>query len=396
MANTYNLASKWEAEILEAMAEGTFAAKYITNNVNWLNAKTFHFTTMQTGGYGNHTENTWNTSVITQADVTYTVAHDRDVEFQVDIARVDETNSTASAANVTKVFIQEHANPELDAIFFGNVSAAAIAASLYIDETPAVGTIYTLMKASLAKVRRYRKDLEVFISSEQMDLLERSSELTRKIEFTQVAQGGVALETRITAIDGIAIIEVYDVERFYTKPSYSANTNAGEAGFDGDVAESSPINYVITDKARCSIVPKINSVYFFAPGAHTKGDGYLYQNRSLSDAFVFPDGHRGVKSIYLSFDMRVLTVTSVEGTASGDTLLTLDTVIGNTSDYSYVYSTHATVAPTFSFGDDLSGWTDWTYGDDITATTGHKITVAVVDSSDEAVSGGNTTVVSKA
>ena len=28
---------------------------------------------------------------------------------------------------------------------------------------------------------------------------------------------------------------------------------------------------------------KISSIYFFAPGAHTQGDGYLYQNRNLSD-----------------------------------------------------------------------------------------------------------------
>ncbi|RLI44841.1 phage capsid protein [Candidatus Bathyarchaeota archaeon] len=396
MANTYNKAELWEPQILEAMAEGTFAAKYITSNVKWLNADTFNFTTMATGGYGNHTANTWNTSVITQANVAYQLDHDRDVEFQVDKRFVDETNSSASAANVTKTFIAEHANPELDAIFFGKVSEVAIANSLSIDETPAVGTIYSLLKASLAKVRRYRKEQEVFISSEDMDLLERSSELTRKIEFTQVAQGGLALETRITAIDGTPIIEVTDPERFYTTPSYSDDTNAGEVGFDGDVAESSPINYIITDKARCSIVPKINSIYFFAPGTHTKGDGWLYQNRSLSDAFVFPDGHRGIKSIYLSFDMRELTVTSVAGTSTGDTLITLDTLIGNTDDYSYVYKTHATVAPTFDFGSDLSTWTAWTYGDDITATTGHKITVAVVDEDDLAVSGGNGTVTSKA
>ena len=50
-------------------------------------------------------------------------------------------------------------------------------------------------------------------------------------------------------------------------------------------------------------VPKISSIYFFAPGSHTEGDGWLYQNRSLSDTFVFPNGKDGkIDSIYADVD----------------------------------------------------------------------------------------------
>ena len=50
-------------------------------------------------------------------------------------------------------------------------------------------------------------------------------------------------------------------------------------------------------------MPKISSIYYFDPGAHTKGDGYLYQNRSLSDVFVFPNGRDGnIDSIYVDVD----------------------------------------------------------------------------------------------
>ena len=40
-------------------------------------------------------------------------------------------------------------------------------------------------------------------------------------------------------------------------------------------------------------VPKISSIYYFNAGQHTEGDGDLYQNRSLMDTFVFPNGKDG-------------------------------------------------------------------------------------------------------
>lgn len=98
-------------------------------------------------------------------------------------------------------------------------------------------------------------------------------------------------------------------------------------------------------------------------------------------------------SVFGKFD--TLTVESEAGTAVGDTKLT---VAGHTLDSgeSYVYKTHATVAPTVKLGDDLTGWTAWDGDDDITATTGHKITVAVKGADGKAVAAGSTEVTSKA
>ena len=98
-------------------------------------------------------------------------------------------------------------------------------------------------------------------------------------------------------------------------------------------------------------------------------------------------------SIFGKFD--ALTVGSAAGTAVGDTKLT---VTGHTlgTGESYVYKTHATAAPTVKLGGDLTGWTSWNGTDDITATTGHKITVAVKGADGTAVAAGSTDVTSKA
>ena len=63
------------------------------------------------------------------------------------------------------------------------------------------------------------------------------------------------------------------------------------------------INVLVACLETCKTVPKISSIYFFEPGAHTKGDGYLYQNRSLSDTFVLPNGLDGkIDSIFVDVD----------------------------------------------------------------------------------------------
>jgi len=94
-------------------------------------------------------------------------------------------------------------------------------------------------------------------------------------------------------------------------------------------------------------------------------------------------------------EFHALSVSSGEGTASGDTKLT---VTGYTpeSGESYVYKTNATAAPTVKLGDDLTGWTAWDGDDDITATNGHKITVAIKGTDGTAIAAGSATVTAKA
>lgn len=87
-----------------------------------------------------------------------------------------------------------------------------------------------------------------------------------------------------------------------------------------------------------------------------------------------------------------LTVTSVAGSSSGKTKITVSGHTLGTGE-GYVYKV-ASTAQEIAYGDDLTSWTDWNGSADITATNGQKITVAVVDSNDKAVAVGSATVVS--
>lgn len=347
-----NYAETYSDELLQILIQGTLTSPFVTENVRWLDAKTFHFTQMSTTGYKNHSRfGGWNKGKFNQKDIPYTVTHDRDISFLVDKADVDETNKTASIQNISQTFEQTWVVPETDALFFSKVAQAAQGTELYHSETASSGytkaKVFGMLKDILAKgkLRRYKANgsLVMYVRSEIMDALEQSTEFTRKIEMTQIAEGGIGIETRVTEVDGVPIMEVVDDERFYDRfdwepeeggfapakatyaktedteivkgkeyyttsdnVSYSKESSPSKANLS-NYYEKTPgshkINVLVACGETCKTVPKISSIYFFDPGAHTEGDGYLYQNRSLSDTFVFPNGRDGkIDSIFVDVD----------------------------------------------------------------------------------------------
>lgn len=314
-----NYAQQWSPELLEILMQGTLTSPFVTSNVRWLDAKTFHFTQMSTSGYKNHNrKGGWNTGTYDQKDLPYTLTHDRDVEFLVDKADVDETNATASIQNISRIFEQTWVVPETDALFFSKVAQAAQETEDYHGSTAASeytkAKVFGMLKDILAKgkLRRYKANgsLIMYVTSQIMDALEQSTAFTRKIEMTQIAEGGLGIETRVTEIDGVPIMEVIDDERFYDAFDWEPEGGGfaplkkveAASGVEA-VTGAHKINVLVACGQTCKTVPKINSIYYFEPGGHTKGDGYLYQNRSFSDVFVFPNGRDGkIDSIYVDVD----------------------------------------------------------------------------------------------
>lgn len=307
-----NYAEKWQQELINILIQGTLTSPFITTNVRWLDAKTFHFTQMSTGGYQEHSrQGGWNSGIYNQTDVPFTVTHDRDIEFLVDKADVDETNQTASIQNITEVFTRTQQVPETDAYFFSKIAALAKDANLSTSTALSdytVENVYTKIKSAIGhgKLRRYRQSggLICYVRTELMDLLERSKEFQSTVNLSQVASGGRSIETRVTSIDGISILEVIDLERFCDVFDFTD-------GFQPS-ASSHYLNILVATPMTAMTVPKIASIYSFAPGEHTKGDGWLYQNRAYWDTFVMPNGRDGkVDSIFVDVD--TATVSTEDG-----------------------------------------------------------------------------------
>ena len=311
MPNIVNYAEQWQPDLLEIMNQNALCSPFITTNVRWLDAKTFHFTSMSTSGFKSHSrDGGWNRGTFKQTDHPYTVEHDRDIEFLVDRADVDESAATASIQNIARTFTETQSAPEKDALFFSKVAATAKKLNGYHSQTAAadwtVANVFSKLKAILAsgKLRRYKgKGLIMYVEGFIMDLLERSTEFTRNISVTQVNDGGTGLETRVTDIDGVPVMEVIDDETFYD----AFNFEGADGGFV-PASGAHKINVLVATPMTTKVVPKISSIYHFAPGAHTQGDGYLYQERELSDVFTFPNGKDGkIDSVFVDTDTAAVT-----------------------------------------------------------------------------------------
>lgn len=302
MPNVINYAEQWSDELLQIIDDGAYSSPFLTPNerVKWLGAKTFHFTKMDVSGFKPHSrDGGYNRGSIVQEDKEFTLEHDRDVEFFVDVADVDESKQTANLQNVSRVFTQKHSAPETDARFFERVAKAAIADGYYETMTGFTkdNTYSRLVKMFQRKeLKKYRAmgGLIAYVSGKIMDNLESSTEVQKTLDIkTMSINEKQGIETRIAFINGVTIIEVVDDTRFYTSFDYA----------DGFVANGSKINVCIAHPSMVKTVVKFNNIKLFANGTHTEGDGDLYQRRDLWDTFVFPNGLDGkCDAVYVNIE----------------------------------------------------------------------------------------------
>ena len=280
-----NYVTKREKQFDQKLMQGALTNILETPKVHWLGAKSFEIPTVSVSGYKAHTRSKgYNAGTVSNDKKVYTLGFDRDIEFFVDKADVDETNEELSAANVTGTFITEHATPELDAYRFSKLATTAITATKFKSEDDySEANVYSRLKSAILPIRKYgAANIVIYVSSEIMDFLERSKDFTRSIATTS-PQG---IDTRVTSLDGVQIIEVWDDTRFKTQFEFTEGFVKASGGKD--------INFLIVAKPAVIAKAKFNSIYLFAPGQHTEGDGYLYQNRMYHDLFVLENKKDGV------------------------------------------------------------------------------------------------------
>jgi hypothetical protein len=286
MPNAINYATKYQNELDQVLVQQALSAELETPQVNWLNAKSFQVPSVSVTGYKPHSRNGgFNRGDVDVTHEVYTLGFDRDIEFFVDQADVDESAQAASAANITRTFTTEHSAPEMDAYRFSKLATKAVAESNTAEAALTKSTVYGALKAAILPLRKYGPaNIVVYVSSEVMDLLEQADNFTRQI--TVQGGGPGVLESRITAIDGVRLVEVWDAARFHTAFDFTE-------GFVPAIGAKA-INFLIVAKPAIIAKAKIASIYLFQPGQHTEGDGYLYQNRLYHDLFVMKNKADGV------------------------------------------------------------------------------------------------------
>lgn len=130
-------------------------------------------------------------------------------------------------------------------------------------------------------------------------------------------------------------------------------------------------------------------------GFHVEGNYHTAVSESFAimGMTLFAEYKDAIAVIDVDFTptLGTLTVSSAAGTESGTTKLTV-TPGKESSGNVYKYKTDPTTAPTVAYGQNVRTWTSWDGTSDITATTGHKITVVEADGTYKAQNAGNATV----
>lgn len=275
----FNYVEKDGAMLDQKITEGLMTTAIGNADVNLVaGGKSFTLRTISTSGLKAHTRGKgYNEGIIEDSKKVYTMGQDRDIEFFIDQQDVDETNQELAMGNISNVFITEHVQPELDAYRFAKMAQGAQATGQVDTAKLTKSNVYGAIKDAIMPLRKYGpQNIVGFLSSDAMNKLEQSTEFTRTITNQNVA--GTALNSRIASIDGIQLIEVWDGARFMSNYDFSDGFKA--------TGDAQNINFMFVSKPSIIQVVKENAVYLFAPGEHTEGDGYLYQNRLYHDLFI--------------------------------------------------------------------------------------------------------------
>ncbi|EKF9056292.1 hypothetical protein O1B96_001906 [Listeria monocytogenes] len=281
-----NYVDKYGKELDQKLVFGTYTNELETSNLLWLDAKTFKIQTITTTGLKPHTRNKgYNEGSASNENTAYTITFDRDVEFFVDVMDVDETGQALTAANVTKEFNSRHSAPEVDAYRFSKLATEAKKNGYSTAETITEENVFRTLKAAIRKVKKYgTQNLVMYVSVDVMAALELSKDFTRTISNQNI--GPSSLETRVTGIDGVKLVEIEAEDRFYDTFDFT----------DGykPAASAKKLNYLLINKDSVIGGTKHASIYLHAPGSVGQGDGWLYQYRVYHDIFVKEQQKDGV------------------------------------------------------------------------------------------------------
>lgn len=322
-----------------------------------------------------------------------TMKMDREWSTLVDPLDINETSEVVTIANITRTFNEFQKVPEMDtyaasalagfADVFGGVDATSLSAANILDT-------WDNYLAYMTDQRVNRDRLYVHVIPAVYKLLKQAAGLTRFIEVTNGIQ---AVDRNVAKLDGVTIIE--------TPSDMMMDSYDFTDGWVPAVG-AAQVNMLFVDPLAIVAPVVYDTAMLTAPSAATKGK-YVYYERYYYDVFNLMNRQAGFFANKSLPTLGAVVVTSVAGTESGDTAITISGAQINQNGVPYfgldAYYSVNNAAVSLTYGSALPGGATWTKDipAEITATSGDYITVALVNrQSGKVVAGGNAVIVAKA
>ncbi|KAE9633723.1 hypothetical protein GND95_08695 [Defluviitalea raffinosedens] len=219
---------------------------------------------------------------------TYKLTQDRGRTFLLDAMDVDESNFVASAGNVMGEFQRTKVIPEVDSYRYSKIAALASAAgNVTAGYTPSESDIYNKIKEDIAAIQDKVGDGEQLVITMAIPvatILDNSSQISKKLDVTDFAQGNVNL--KVKSIDGIPIIKVPSARM---KSKYVINDGVTAGQEEGGIVPDTTavdINWIITVR-RCPIaISKTDKIRIFTPDVNQKADAWKLDYRKYHDLWI--------------------------------------------------------------------------------------------------------------
>lgn len=285
-----NYVEQFRTQLEQKYARELTSSDLTSNGVAFIGTKTVKIPRLTLGGYKEHSRSGgWNRQDLSNDFEIKTLEHDRDVEFYVDSMDVDETNQIVSTGNITNTFEEEHSIPELDAYRFSKLY------NEYVTTFSKTADVEVLSEANiLTKFDKMMEDMDdagvpedgriLYVTATVKTMLKTAENVARQIIVNGSNDG--AINRSVRSLDGVKIVSVPKA-RFKTQYDFT----------DGFVpaAGAKQINMALIHPRSVIATEKHSAIYLWAPGSHTGGDGYLYQNRRYGDLFLIENKLDGVK-----------------------------------------------------------------------------------------------------
>lgn len=235
---------------------------------------------------------------------TLTMTQDRGRRFYLDAMDVNESNFVASAGTVMGEFQRLHVVPEVDA--YRVATLAALAGENKAVYTLAAGTILSKLTDDINAVQDrigYDVPLYIHISSAAKAMLEKSSEISRRLDVTEFTRGEI--KTKVKSLDGHPLIpmpsgRMYSALTLYDgrTPSDGAAENPTPDQIKGGyvkAADGVGINWLIVAANAPIAVCKTDTVRVFDPLTTQRANAWQIDYRKYHDIWVAENRRAGLQ-----------------------------------------------------------------------------------------------------
>ena len=287
MPNTVNYVTSFEQELKQKYTRELLTADLTTQNVVFVGAKKIKIPFITVSGYKDHSRNGgFNRGTVENQFMEKELEFDRDVEFFVDAMDVDETNQALSAANITNTFEHEKAIPETDAYRLSKLYTDfnALGETATQDELTAATILekFDTLMEEMDEAEVPEDGRILYVTPSIYTIFKQAEKITRMLEVTR----DTAVNRHVRALDDVKIKRI---------PSGRMKTAYNFTEGFTPASTAKQMNMILVHPSAVIAADKHAYINLWAPGSHTQGDGYLYQNRKYGDLFVLDTRSDGIK-----------------------------------------------------------------------------------------------------